>query len=109
LSHWLDVLLRSRRGRTRAELSARIYKDLGATGGRSSADSRDESGSNIRIADPDSVALARHTRNVVADIDIVIAARQVRAGNVAQGGAVIAGVVEKRYVATSIPTFMSTT
>jgi hypothetical protein len=77
---------------------------LGATGGRCSADSRDESGSDIRIADPDSVALARHIPNVVADIDIVIAARQVRAGDVAQRGVVTAGVVEKRYVATSFPT-----
>lgn len=42
--------------------------------------------------------------NVVADIDIVIAARQVRAGDVAQGGVVTGSVVEKRYVATSFPT-----
>ena len=61
---------------------------------------RDECGGDIRIADPDGVALACYPTNVVADIDIITSSRQVRAGDVAQGRVVAAGVIEKRHVAT---------
>jgi hypothetical protein len=82
----------------RSELTVRIYKDLGATRGRCSTDSLDKRGSDIRIADPDGVALACHTANVVADIYIIIACGQVGTGDGAQGRIEVTRVVKKRYV-----------
>ena len=97
-AHWLDVLLESRRGRACSELTIRIYKDLRATRSRGSADSRDKRGGDIRIADPDSVALARHAADIVADIDIVIASSQVAACDVSEGSVVVPDVIEElRY------------
>ena len=53
------------------EFTARIYKDGSATRGCGSADSSNVGGCNIRIADPDGVALTCHAANVVTDIDVI--------------------------------------
>ena len=99
-AHWLDILLESRRGRAGSELTVGIYKDGSATEAVAPLIPVDECGGDIRIADPDGVALARHAANDVADIDIVSACGQIGAGAIAQGGVVATGVVEERYVTT---------
>jgi hypothetical protein len=97
-AHWLDILLESCRGGAGSELTIRIYKDLRATRSRGSADSRDKRGGDIRIADPDGVALASHAADVVADVDIVISSSQVAACDVSEGSVVVPDVIEElRY------------
>ena len=99
-AHWLYILLKSRRGHGRSELTTRIYKDGGPTRSRCSADSRNERGSDIRIADSDGVALICYAEDIVTDIDIIIAKGQAAASQIAQGGVVATDVVEERHIAT---------
>src|SRR6266480_7774982 len=92
-AHRVDILFESRRGANHTELAIGITKDRNAPWGVCSTDSADKSVGDIRVADSDGVALACHTANIVADIDIIIACGQVGAGDIAQGRIVAAGII----------------
>jgi hypothetical protein len=96
ITHRLDLLLEPRRGGHRTQLAVSIHKNRSATRSRCTTDSPDKGVGNIRIPDPDGVALARHTGNIVADIDIVIACVQIGPGQAPQGDVVAARRVVKQ-------------
>jgi hypothetical protein len=75
-------------------LPSELQKTRNTPWGVCSTDSADKSVGDIRVTDPDSVALVCYTANDVADIDIVIARGQVGAGAIPQGGVVATGVLK---------------
>src|SRR5450432_2421616 len=101
--HWLDVVLKACRGNDRAELPVGVYDYSDASGYRGPADASDKRGVlNPLLADTDCLGLARQTR--IADIDIVVAWREIATGVIANRDVVIAGgvLLERRSPAGSI-------
>src|SRR6266480_6307751 len=103
-AHRVDILFESRRGANHTELAIGITKDRNAPWGVCSTDSADKSVGDIRIIDPDGVALACNTANDVANINVVIAKGQIGTGAITQIRVVATDVEKECYITTGCVT-----